>query len=340
MLAHQNPVRAIDQLKSELRKQSTTSDLNLSKFRKGTVAVAHMNPPAPDVQSEVIVMGSVQCRRVSVPGFQPDRRLIYFHGGGFVSGSSETHLAIAGELSRYGRCQVICPDYRLAPEHPFPAAYDDALAVVDACLMSADHKMVLSGDSAGGGLALSAACHMRDRNPGLLTGVLLLCPWLDLDCAQHRSTQSYDVGDPLLTWGLMEQLAFAYLQGADVKDVRSSPINLDLSGLAPVYIQAGENDILKQDAINLSGRLANSQTELRIWPEMIHVWHAFSSILPEANEALQKAGDWLNNYTQKGRETKNDSSKNTPRLRLVCGHPIGAALHRFLRGSLDSCDPC
>lgn len=301
MIAHPIPIRPIDQLKNELEKKPPVNELNLSEFRKGTVAIAHMNPPAGDVQSEVVAMGGVQCRKVYVRGFHPDRQLIYFHGGGFVAGSSQTHLAIVGELSRHGKCQVICPDYRLAPEHPFPAAYEDALSVVDACLVSSEHKVALAGDSAGAGLALAAACLVRDHDPGLLLGILLLCPWLNLDCVQHRN-RGDNVGDPLLTWSLMEQLASAYLQGADIKDARSSPINLDLRGLPPVYIQAGENDILKQDAVDLSDRLATAQNNLRIWPDMIHVWHAFSSMLPEAKDALREAGDWLDKIYTNGNE--------------------------------------
>jgi acetyl esterase/lipase len=232
---------------------------------------------------------------VEAPGALADRTIFYTHGGGYVAGSPFTHRAILGELSRHARARVLALDYALAPEHPFPAAVEDAMAAFRAYMAAhGDGKTAVAGDSAGGGLAVVILTLARDAGLPPPGAGVLFSPWADLSGGSH-SMISKVKSDPIVRPDVVGAMARLYLGSADSRDPRASPLFADLSGLPPLLIQAGSDEVLLDEIVDLErkARLAGVETTLEVWPEMVHVWHAFLRLLPEAADALRRAGRYL-----------------------------------------------
>ncbi|WP_433605562.1 alpha/beta hydrolase [Dactylosporangium sp. CA-139114] len=218
--------------------------------------------------------------------------LLYLHGGFYCLGSARTHAHLAGLLADAAGAACLALDYRRAPEEPFPAAVDDGLAALEAIRAAApDSPIVVAGDSAGAGLALSVAMRVRDdggRPPDLL---VLLSPWTDLTCSSpsHRELAAVD---PVLATGELREMAARYAGGADPRRPGISPLFGDLAGLPPVLVQAGGQEVLLDDALRLVDgiRAAGGRAVLHHWPHMFHVWQWYHPILPEGARALRDAG--------------------------------------------------
>lgn len=227
--------------------------------------------------------------------------MLYLHGGGYFACTPETYRRITGGFARHGFL-VFAPDYRLAPEHPFPAAVDDALAAYRGLLAAYDHEqIVVTGDSAGGGLALALALAARDAGLPLPAGLILFSPWTDL-AGTGDSLKTNAKRDNLLLADRMEQVSALYLAGADPKTPTASPLYGDLSGLPPVLIQVSDQEILLDDSTRLAERLkaAKGQVELQVWTNLPHVWQFNQSFLPEAREALKQAADFARTTLAQG----------------------------------------
>ncbi|MDW8361600.1 MAG: alpha/beta hydrolase [Myxococcales bacterium] len=228
----------------------------------------------------------------------PDVRLLYLHGGGFVAGSLHTHRALAGRIARAGRAAVLLVDYRLAPEHRYPAALEDALA---ALRHVRDHgplgpgrarRLFVAGDSAGGGLALATAVALRDAGERWLDGVVTLSAWTDLS-ASGASIRAAAARDPMLDPELLPVAARLYLGGVSPSTPLASPLFADLVDLPPLLMQVGEHEILHDDTIRLmaKARRAGVDVETDIALDMFHVYQLFS--MPESREAIGRIGAWL-----------------------------------------------
>lgn len=224
------------------------------------------------------------------------RVVLYLHGGGYVIGSNQTHLNLAGRLSRATRAQVLMLDYRLAPEHPYPAAIDDAMAAYQYLLDQRvrPEQIILAGDSAGGGLALATSMRIRDEQLPQPAGVVCLSPWLDVTCnlaAQHQTM----VCDPLISADRIQLFAQQYAAGHDLCHPGISPFYGELRGLSPVLIQVGGDELLVGECRLFAERAAaeGAAVHLEIWPEMFHVWHFAAAILPEARQALHRIGQFV-----------------------------------------------
>ncbi len=221
--------------------------------------------------------------------------LLYLHGGGFVGCSPATHRPITAALARQGM-RVFVPDYRLAPEHPFPAALDDVRAVWAALrpLAEADgHRLVVAGDSAGGNLALALMLALRDAGQALPAAAALFSPATDLSGGSGSLTQHRE-RDAMFDGPALKQLADAYLAGADATQPLASPLLADLHGLPPLLLHVGNDEVLRDDALRLAvkARAAGVTVSLQVWPVVPHVWQLLSW-LPEARQSLRLAANHL-----------------------------------------------
>lgn len=225
-----------------------------------------------------------------------DRRVIlYLHGGGYTLGSPDTHKGLASHLAAYTRASVLMPDYRLAPEHPYPAALDDAVAAYRALLdRYPPAHIVIGGDSAGGGLALCAAIALRDAGLPLPSALLLISPWTDLTLSGESITSKTQI-DPMLARGWLERAAAAYRGSLALVDARLSPLNAVLDGLPPMLIQVGSDEILLSDSQRLEqrARAAGLDVRLQIEPGLWHDFQVHAGVLKASDAAIQRMADFL-----------------------------------------------
>ncbi|MGO9757071.1 MAG: alpha/beta hydrolase [Roseiarcus sp.] len=219
--------------------------------------------------------------------------LLYLHGGGYIGMSPRTHRAITGAFALRG-FSVFAADYRLAPEHPFPAALDDAATVWRALRAKVEGPIFVAGDSAGGGLCVALLLDLRDHGEEAPAAACLFSPWTDL-AATGASLKTNRRRDPLLVADGMQAVAAAYVGAADPRAPLISPIYGEFSGLPPLLIFVGDGEILLDDAKRLAerGRAAGVAVDLRVYPDMPHAWPFLNAILPEGRQALDEAAAFL-----------------------------------------------
>ncbi|MCC5995685.1 MAG: alpha/beta hydrolase [Oceanicaulis sp.] len=245
----------------------------------------------------------VQIDRISYAGlpalrFAPARpgpgAILYLHGGGYSRGSAQSHKPLVARLSALFNMSAISADYRLAPEHQCPAAVEDGAAALAEICAEADGPVLLAGDSAGGGLALAAAIRQRDAGGIMPAALYLISPWTDLSLSGD-SVKGRAGADPMLTPGNLKAGAALYLGQLDARDPEASPLFADLSGLPPVFIQVGQDEILLDDSVRLHDALeaAGVETRCEVWREMWHDFQLFAPLIGEADAALESAKDWL-----------------------------------------------
>jgi phosphinothricin tripeptide acetyl hydrolase len=221
---------------------------------------------------------------------------VYLHGGGYVMGSLDTHRGLCARLSRIARARVLSVDYRLGPEHPHPAAVEDAVAAarfVRECGF-APERTAIAGDSAGGGLTLATLLALRDAGDPKPAAGLCISPWTDL--ALTGATLETKAGeDPMVRAADLARMADAYLANADARTPLASPLYADLTGLPPLLLQVGSAEILLDDAVRVAERASKAgvEAELRVWTDMFHVWHAFADLLPEGHAAVEEMAAFL-----------------------------------------------
>ena len=252
-------------------------------------------PMADGVSVEETSLGGVKGLKLTPSDVKPGRTLLYFHGGGYCIGSPKGHRPMVSHIAAAMGATAYSMDYRMAPEDPFPAAVDDALASYKALLDAgtAPEKIAISGDSAGGGLTLACALAAKDAGLPQPACLMPISPWADLT----NSGWSYEAkaeSDPMINQENITAFAGTYLNGADVKTPLASPCFADLSGLAPMLIQVGSEECLLSDSILLAERAgaAGVPVQLEIWADMIHVWHFFHAFLSDAREAVSGMANW------------------------------------------------
>lgn len=257
--------------------------------------------PVPEgVHVEVVDAGGVAAEWVNAPDADADHVLLWLHGGGYCLGSLGTIRNLAGRLSVVSGSFVLTADYRLAPEHRFPAAVDDALEVYRWLLQHGTDptRMAIGGDSAGGGLTVATLVALRDRGEPLPAAAVCLSPWVDMACEAPSFTTN-GATDPIVDQPGIKDLAAHYLgPDGDPTHPLASPIHADLSGLPPMLIHVAGAETLLDDGKELARRAeeAGVDVTLEVWEDMLHVWHFFDG-LPEAEQALARVGDFVRKHT-------------------------------------------
>jgi acetyl esterase/lipase len=253
-------------------------------------------PPAPAVL-EAVTLGGIAAEKLSVPGSARDKAILYIHGGGFVGGEPATHRTLTWRLAAETKVPVYAIDYRLAPEHPFPAALEDCVAAYRALLD--DHKIAarhiaIGGDSAGGNLALATAIKLRADGIALPGCLVCLSPVVDLSEAQpsHISNAKRDALFDVRTFPTATPI---YSGAHNPADPLISPIRGDVSGLPPTFFQCSRDEMLRDDSIRMAEKInaAGGDATLDVWPNVYHVWQLGGDILPEAREAIARLAKFV-----------------------------------------------
>ncbi len=263
--------------------------------RRGAMEKAAFRLDA-DIKAEPVNAGGVPAEWITAPGADPGRNVLYLHGGGYMIGSIKTHRCLAGWISRAAQARVLIIDYRLAPENPCPAAVEDAVAAYRFMLDSGVNpsRTVVSGDSAGGGLAVAALLAIRDAKLPSPAAAVCLSPWVDME-GTGESMKTKAAVDPMVGSGNLGEMAAAYLGGQDPKTPLASPLYADLKGLPPMLIQVGTSEVLLDDSRRLAERARQSGVEVvyEPWENMIHVWQIFVPMLDEAKQAVARIGEYV-----------------------------------------------
>ena len=285
---------------SMLRAQTPAVEPSVAEMRAGIEALATLAPMAPDVRREAVSAGGLPAEWIVAPPARADCVILYLHGGGYVIGSIKTHRDLAARLSRAAQARVLVIDYRLAPEHPFPAAVDDATAAYRWLLSIGVQppKIVIGGDSAGGGLTVATLVALCEARLPLPAAGVCLSPWVDLEGTGESMTTKAAV-DPMVRRDELQRMAAMYLNGRDPRTPLAAPLHADLTGLPALLIQVGTAETLLDDSTRLAARAraAGVEATLEPWEDMIHVWQAFAAILPEGQQAIERIGEFVRQRT-------------------------------------------
>ncbi len=231
-----------------------------------------------------------------------NRTILYLHGGGYVIGSPASHRDMVSAIADAAQARALILDYRLGPEHPFPAAVDDALAAYRGLLQEGcpAQSLFIAGDSAGGGLTIATLLSIKQAGLPLPAAGICLSPWVDLTLESGTMT-SKAADDPLLTPAALRWMRDQYLAGQDPKSTLASPLFADLSGLPPLLIQVGSEEVLLDDSRNLNerARAAGAEVTLEVWDGMMHVWHLMAMMIPEGKQAIQAIGNYVAAHSPK-----------------------------------------
>lgn len=286
--------QVIEMIKSRPVLQGTT----IEEMRAGLESV--LTPVADDVVCTPDAAGGVAVEFIVAPGASETQVLLYLHGGGYALGSIATHRGMCGELSRASGMRVLSVDYRLAPENPFPAAVDDAVAAYQSLIESGYDagSLAIAGDSAGGGLAAATLVAIRDRGLPLPACAALLSPWTDLAITGDSIAGRAD-RDPMIGGNTaIRDLAKAYLGDAPATTPLASPLYADLRGLPPLLIQVGSEEVLFDDAARFDVRARDQGVDstLEEWDGQVHVFQCFFPVLPEGREAIARIGSFVKSH--------------------------------------------
>jgi epsilon-lactone hydrolase len=284
----------IDAVRELLR--SKPRPTSFPERRQRLDAIGSTAPLAGDIGLEPVEANGVAAEWSLAPGSDPSKVLLFFHGGGYCSGSIVSHRGMVTEAGRAAQARTLAVGYRLAPEHPFPAAIEDARAAYRFLLDQgfAPSKIAIGGDSAGGGLTLALMTSVRDAREPLPACAWLVSPWVDLQMT-GASLAEKAASDPLISKSYLEELASAYLAGAHPTNPLVSPLHADLAGLPPLLVQVGSAETLLDDAVRIARRAgaADVRVNLEIWPHMIHAWHLWAAQLEAGRRAIASAGAFI-----------------------------------------------
>lgn len=269
---------------------------SVEQGRRSWEETARNTPLSPETRIEALDADGVKCEKISCGEISDAKLIVHFHGGGYNAGSCLTHRDFAARLSSAAHAPVLVPEYRLAPEAPYPAAVEDAVHVYQWLLKSgvAPTRIIVLGDSAGGGLAAALLLALKEKGEPLPLGGVLISAWLDLSL----SGQSYDTRTEVERLTSREDLADAaqlYIGEHDPREPLISPLFGDLAGLPPLLIQAGDYEVLLSDSLGFTEKTVavGCQVELQVWEGMWHVWHGWAADLPEARQAIAEVGRFV-----------------------------------------------
>jgi monoterpene epsilon-lactone hydrolase len=285
----------ISQMLRERREQAPP-DISFPESRAMFEQMVAAFPAPAGVSSKPVDVGGIAGEWTTAPGAGEEQTIYWLHGGGYCIGSINTHRALVAGISAASGARVLAIDYRLAPEDPFPAAVEDAVSGYLWLLGTGvdPAQVIIGGDSAGGGLAIATLVALKESGKPLPAAAVCISPWTDMTIT-GESCVSKAEADPMITTDGITRVRDAYVGAADPREPLASPIYADLSGLPPLLIQVGENEVLLSDSTRLAERaeVAGVDTTLEVWPDMIHVWHFFAAMLPEGQQAIERIGEWV-----------------------------------------------
>jgi phosphinothricin tripeptide acetyl hydrolase len=288
--------RGVDVVRAHLAKLPPSDSLTVAERRAQYERAEKAFPTPPEVKVERVGAPVAPAEWLRPPGAAPGRVVLYLHGGGYVIGSPRSHRHLAAAIATAGQASALLLDYRLAPEHPYPAAVDDATAAYRWLLDQgiAPGRVVIAGDSAGGGLTVAALLALRDAGLALPAGGACISPWVDLTFS-GASYRTRAAADPIVTRPGIDEMARAYLGATPARTPLASPLFADLRGLPPLLIHVGSDEVLLDDAVQLADRAkaAGLDATLEVWDRMIHVWHWFLPMLDEAQSAVDGIGRFI-----------------------------------------------
>jgi monoterpene epsilon-lactone hydrolase len=290
----------LDSLIQMLKAQPLDPAASVEEIRAGFEQMTAMFPVEADVKCEPVNAGGMKAEWVSAPGADAGRAILFLHGGGYVIGSINTHRALAARISRAAKARVLLPDYRLAPEHPFPAAVEDSVTAYRYMLAQGIRpgRIAVAGDSAGGGLAIAALVAIKDAKLPMPAAGVGLSPWVDLEGIGESMTTN-DKADPMVHKDALVRMAAEYLGGKDPRAPLAAPLYADLSGLPPLLLQVGTAETLLDDSTRLAERARKSGVNVTLepWENMIHVFQSYAPILDEGQQAIDKIGAFVLKHT-------------------------------------------
>ena len=288
--------RIIELLKSTKVDRTAT----VEERRKNLEKMASLVRLPRDIRFEPLKVGNIPAEWIFTPVSVEDRIILYLHGGGYAIGSIKTHREMASRIARASEARGLIIEYRLAPEHKFPAAVEDSTLAYRWLLKEGYNpdRIVIAGDSAGGGLTVATLVALRDQGEPLPAAAVCLSPWIDLEGLGESVKTKADI-DPLFDMDGIIQNAKLYLGDEDPHNPLAAPLYADLKGLPPMLIQVGTWEILLDDSVRLAERAKKAGVEviLEKWEDMVHVFQSFGYYLPEAQEAVEHIGDFVIQYT-------------------------------------------
>ena len=276
------------------RRVSSDRPVNLEKFRANIEATARDLPV--EVNGTMVDAGGVPAELQVTQDAAKEKLIIYFHGGGYIGGSIASHRNLTGHLALQSRYSVLSVEYRLAPEHAHPAAVEDAVTSYQWALANGyePENIVLAGDSAGGGLTAACLIDLRDKQLPLPAAAVLISPWLDMSLAGETMITN-DENDSSLSAVSMPRTRELFISEDQINDPLASTLEADLGGLPPLLIQVGDEEVLLSDSERFNQKAAASgvDVELRVWPEMFHVWHTCVGLFEEASAAIDEMTQFI-----------------------------------------------
>ena len=283
-------------MKIQGRLSQRSGDRDVARHRADIEGMCRYFKPIGSIRCEPVTAGGVPAEWVVPEGAQPSRAILFVHGGSFVAGSIASHRTFAGNVAIASKARTLLIDYRLAPEHPFPAGFKDTVAAYEWLLTQGltPSQIVVAGDSAGGNLTLALLLHLRDRQQPMPAGAVGLCPAPDLSFSGESMVTNLKK-DIMLN--LSEERAYigAYLNGADPRAPLASPVYGDLRGLPPLLLQVGSHELLLSDVERFAekAKAAGVEVTLEVWPEMQHDWQIAAKLLPEGRQAIAHVGEFV-----------------------------------------------
>jgi acetyl esterase/lipase len=297
-----NEIKAFKAWWSALAAEQANAPLSLAEQRSSFDAI-HGGVPLPEgCEITPIASGSVYGELIVPKHADRSKALLYHHGGGFTFGSAFSHRHMVARIAEAAGVVAFNMDYRLSPEHAYPAALDDAVENYRHVLAQgfAASRIVVAGESAGGNLTMALLLAVRDKGLDLPAAAYLLSPWLDL-AQQGDSYEARREYDPMITREALDFCSMAYRGELSAENPGISPVKADVHGLPPMFIQVGGDEVLLSDSLELSRRVALSGQDVRlhVWPEMVHAWPLFHTALPIAGlQAIKEAGEWIASHLE------------------------------------------
>ena len=288
--------RRAREIEREFESMPRAAEFDLAQERLNTKDAHVLTGVPQDVSMERETVAGTSCIRMRPRDARTDREVVFLHGGAYCLMSAMTHHRFGGHIANAAEADVIIPDYALAPEAPFPHARDECLAVVRDRLATGPGHCILAGDSAGGGLALSVACALRDAGESCPSAIVLMSPWLDLSLS-GPCLQSGDIDDPILSLRNLKALADLYRGEHDLTDPGASPLFAELHDLPPLLLQIADKDLLREDAERLAARWPDPDTlTVETCKGMLHSFQMFAGDMPEADLAIARIPAFLDRH--------------------------------------------